>query len=156
MEASVSNVANYRSKASLVALQRDLDRSLSVQQKKIILFEIGNRGLMVLPWWTRPIKTMFGKNKWAHVMAVLWEQNPELLDSMWRETMEHMVNGTDRVDPKSAGGYNSDEMNQFTEVLKAVRYVPGNVLTVAALTEGWFIDDESANARTLREEFCLA
>lgn len=39
-------------------------------------------------------------------------------DRMWEETMQHMVNGKDMYDPKSAGGWDGNELRSFIETLE--------------------------------------
>ncbi len=89
-------------------------------------------------------------------MYRVWDQHDDLLDSMWRDSMTHMTRGKDRVDPKSAGGYNGDEMKIFTDLLDRVGYMPGNNLVMTALRDGFFQDSGLATAQQLKEEFSLA
>jgi hypothetical protein len=156
MQARSANVVNYRHRVSLDLLARDLDRVLSKQQKQVITLELIEKGLMLMPWWLRLIKLACSADKWKLVMYRVWDQHDDLLDSMWRDSMTHMTRGKDRVDPKSAGGYNGDEMKIFTDLLDRVGYMPGNNLVMTALRDGFFQDSGLATAQQLKEEFSLA
>lgn len=156
MQAKSANVVDYRNRISLDLLARDLDRVLSKQQKQIIVLELNDRGLMLLPWWASILKFFNGSAKWKMVMQQVWNQHEDLLESMWQDSQTHMTRGKDRVDPKSAGGFNGAEMKIFTDLLDRVGYVPGNNLVMTALRDGFFQDGGTVNAAQLREEFSIA
>lgn len=156
MQARSANVVDYRNRVSLDLLAKDLDRVLSKQQKQVITLELIEKGLMLMPWWLRPIRFFAGPVKWKIAMHAMWDKDEDLLDGMWRDSMTHMTRGTDRVDPKSAGGYNGAEMKIFTDLLDRVGYFPGNNLVMTALREGFFQDGGAVNARQLKEEYSLA
>lgn len=156
MQARAPNVVDYRNRISLDLFARDLDRVLSKQQKQAITLELMEQGLMLIPFWLRPVKFLVGVHKWRRIMNALWEQHDDLLDGIWRESQEHMTRGTDQVDPQSAGGFNSAEMALFTDLVDRVGYRPGNNLVMTALRDGFFQDSTVANAAQLKEEFGIA
>lgn len=156
MQAKSANVVDYRNRISLDLLARDLDRVLSKQQKQFLILELMEKELMLMPWWLYPIRFFTGHAKWKIFMHSVWDQHDDLLDGLWKESQEHLCRGKDRIDPKSAGGYNATEMKTFTDLLDRAGYLPGNNLVMTALLDGWFVDTTSANAAQLREEFSLA
>ncbi|CCG43211.1 hypothetical protein [Magnetospirillum molischianum] len=66
-------------------------------------------------WWVSR------KNRFVKMTAALTHPKTKpLLDDMWRETINWMVAGKDQNDPKSAGGWNSNELNLFVEFLRFI------------------------------------
>lgn len=155
MQVSTVNIANYRNRTSIGLLRNDLDRVLSKPQKRIVTLELIKHKLMIMPWWLVLIKMIMGK-KWHNFMTTFLDQQPDILENMWQESMKHMVDGKDSVDPSSAGGFNKDEMAIFVGILDSIKYAPNNRIVIQALEESWFIETNLASVVDLKREFQIA
>lgn len=54
-------------------------------------------------------------------LAALFSKHPELVESLIEQSIEHMLNGKDETDPKSAGGWNDNELQQAYATLFVCR-----------------------------------
>jgi hypothetical protein len=111
-------------------------------------------GLMLFPFPFSIFKKLFNKKLFWKTMYISWQRDPTSLDTYWRETLDHMVGGEDRVEPGiSAGGFSGPEMVVFCTLLKTVGYAPANMLVIQALKSGWFREADGYSVDQARQDF---
>lgn len=156
MQATISNVVDYQTKESLHWLVNAMDQRLSDQQKLRLQLFLIREGMMQVPWFMRVARKLIGTDKFLQVLVHMCHQDAKLLSNLWRESTAHIVSGHDLVDPRSAGGFNGEEMRKLTGALERMNFQPSNVHVIEALNRGWFQDSDSATALVLKREFHLS
>jgi hypothetical protein len=89
-----------------------------------LLSVVYSRGLMIAPWWLRGlIKLVCWRHRiepvqaWA--MSLANDHKGKMADAMMDGLIEHVVNGKDKTNPASAGGFNQEELDQLLALLIA-------------------------------------
>ena len=104
---------NHRSKQELLALRGDMERMLPLQKAAVVTYSIASgiiRPGMALGVMFKAFGLRFGKEGPGRFASLLCSK-PAALDSMWKSTMGHMVDGKDTFDAMSAGGFNKQELD---------------------------------------------
>jgi hypothetical protein len=86
------------------------------------LIDITKVELMKLPIMLRFFRWIFGSTKFYIVLKQTFVQKPNILDTMFNEFTNHMLNGKDRYDKKSAGGFNKEELEDIVELMKKYQW----------------------------------
>lgn len=81
------------------------------------------RVMIVSPWWLRLACWIGSQRSGAKEYAIwmaMFAKYPEHATALIDATADHIVNGQDREDPKSAGGFSQREVNFLVGVLKVM------------------------------------
>lgn len=121
---------DYRIRRDLQDLQDGLSRATQGQRAAACAF-IVDRNLMTTPLSIRlslkALKMRFGDEGGVRMLGTLFRDNPEVMATLWYNTMKHIVEGRDTSDPRSAGGWNGEEMSTFVVHMKDMGWNPGEV-----------------------------
>ena len=104
-------ICDHTSKNSIRAMVDKLYFITPEQRRHLAIFAI-DHGLMTIPFSVRMTLKILSKNK-RKALEILFNINPEISESIWEETLNHMLNGYDRYDIKSAGGFCKQELEQL-------------------------------------------
>lgn len=114
---------DYTDKVSLKNLASVLGR-LSSPAKAKIVDDCMEQRLMRAPFSLRVIKWIlikfYGKKRYKESWAKISVTNKSaslVIDDFWYQTLDHMVNGKDYLDSKSAGGFCKKELDNFISVI---------------------------------------
>lgn len=114
-----------KSRADIERLAADIE-NLPVRRKIVVGARCFADGLMVMPLWVR-ICLSFAV--WRHgklAAYYLWflrmeQADPGNADDMWQQIVQHMLNGKDREDRGSVGGFSQRELDMFVGYLEAAQ-----------------------------------
>ena len=113
------NTYDYTNQDDIIRLANDLD-DLYITIRANILSQIWAKKLMVPKGLLMRLLFRFvikpDKNDGA--IANLMFRDAKVLKPAWNDFIDHLINGTDTSDPKSAGGYNASEIDQILDIVK--------------------------------------
>lgn len=116
---------DYRKKEDLLTLQRHLEAATEEQKADLCAFCLATglmRALGIGLKLTCFISRLASRSdNGFRILAATFRDKKvgNALPDIWRQTMEHMVNGKDTSDSTSAGGFNRTELNLF---IRAARF----------------------------------
>lgn len=113
---------DYKSRQDLEYLRQDLRNTASPSACAYIAAWCLFHGLMMPHWSMRPLMLaakIRHRKAWplAVARALLTPRMSHTLDTLWDQTLDHLVNGTDAFDPASAGGWNEQELATFVRIV---------------------------------------
>lgn len=108
---------DYTDKNQLATLATAVDMLTDTAKAKIATRCLVT-GLMVPPFFFRLVGSLMSFHRKVYAYEFMFSRNPDLLAESWGEITEHMVNGKDRTDLKSAGGWNKDELSNFLSLVE--------------------------------------
>ena len=113
-------ICDYTSKKSIRAMVDKLYFITPAQRLRLAIF-VTEQGLMLLPFAARMTLKMAGKNK-RKALEILFDRNPELIETFWKNTLDHILTGHDTYDKRSAGGFSKQELEQLFAEAHAVGF----------------------------------
>lgn len=108
---------DYTKKSDLKALAEQVNK-LTYTAKIQILSRCAVKRLMSPPFLFRCVTFFLSVERTILMYIILFTRQPELINVSWDELVNHMVNGKDLSDKKSAGGWNADELAIFLDLVK--------------------------------------
>jgi hypothetical protein len=111
-------MTDYTNKNDLIILKTRLE-ALTDTQKRHILSCCISQNLFSHPHWILTlISFVVTKNRIMRGYNGMYQKMPEELDNGWNFLLEHMVNGVDQYDKRSAGGWDFEETKLFLQIVK--------------------------------------
>jgi hypothetical protein len=75
--------------------------------------------LMFPPWWLRlmlgGLRLIRGEKGVVLMLWMLSAKNPEIIETMYSQTIDHMLTGKDREERTSVGGFSQRELDMVVE-----------------------------------------
>lgn len=103
-------------------------KNMSTNKKAYFYAMVIDKKLMRGPTWIHVMVWFIGKIRgfsrvqtWHQYLNVLGQRNKTVLNELIDELMRHIRHGKDKVDPRSVGGFNGDEMIIISEILNTVK-----------------------------------
>ena len=112
-------MVDYTSKRDLEILVNDLKITTKFEQRleaSILIFE---SGLFQSSFFINFLAKFKG---WRWIFYNLRRIDEQFVNLTWNAILEHVVDGEDHTDKRSAGGFNSEELKKFTRILEYCGY----------------------------------
>jgi len=123
---SKQDLQDYRNYIESLNLSSEIKKEVAIKSLAHGLFKmkIENTGSLhydMLKWCFDEVdKLPLTKriNSWEFILKAIYQEDKDFIEKFFITLLNHLVDGTDTSDAKSAGGWNKEELQQFVEIIE--------------------------------------